>query len=136
MISSNGSLLAWFEVYKKNIRPATQVGYKGNITNHINPVIGHYQISQLNPRVIDEVLIPALYKKGLSNASVRYIIRTLSVALKSAKIYGDIESNPVQDILTKFSSKNGPTPDPYTLQELQALLANVTGTKKRPENER
>jgi len=39
-----------------------------------------------------------------------------------------IESNPVRNIITRFG-KQGKTPDPYTVQQMQQLIGNVLGTE-------
>lgn len=38
-----------------------------------------------------------------------------------------IDSNPARDTITKFG-KQGMTPDPYTIEQMRSLLANVKGT--------
>ena len=69
-----------------------------------------------------------LYEKGLSGSSVKYAHRILGVAFEHARKYHYIETNPVRDTITKFG-KQGKTPDPYTIEQMRALLANVNGTQ-------
>jgi integrase len=52
----------------------------------------------------------------------------LSVALGHARKYRYIESNPARDTLTKFG-KNDKTPDPYTPEQVAALMRRVAGTE-------
>ncbi len=66
--------------------------------------------------------------KGLSPSSVKYAHRIMGVALEHARKYHYIDSNPARDTITKFG-KQGKTPDPYTLEQMRTLLANVTGTQ-------
>lgn len=133
-LSENGKqtlsnyIYKWIERYgKTNLRPTTLDGYKSNIKNHIVPQIGHLQLRQITPEAIDDMLINLL-DGGLSTSSVRYCHRVLSVALESARKYHYIEDNPARDILTKFGAQ-GDTPEPYTIAQLQKLLAGTAGTE-------
>jgi integrase len=69
-----------------------------------------------------------LFEKELSSSSVRYCQRIMSVALEAARKYNYIENNPAHDIITKFG-KQGKTPDPYTVQQIQQLMGNIIGTE-------
>lgn len=118
----------WVENHgKANLRPSTFVSYKGNIKNHIVPYIGHVQLKQLTQAMLDN-LFQQLFDKGLSNSSVRYVQRVLSVSLEHARKYHYIETNPARDIITKFGNQ-GKTPDPYTIEQMQQFMGNVIGTE-------
>lgn len=54
--------------------------------------------------------------------------RVLSVALNHARKYHFIETNAARDTLTKFG-KGDKTPDPYTPEQVRALLERVAGTE-------
>ena len=117
----------WVEAHgKANLRPSTFDGYKGYIRNHIVPTIGHIPLKQLTPAMIDD-MFQKLYAKGLSHSSVRYTQRILSVALEHARKYRYIDTNPARDIITKFG-KQGKTPDPYTVPQMQQLISYTMGT--------
>lgn len=73
-------------------------------------------------------MISQLYDKGLSTSICRYAQRILSVAFEAARKYHYIETNPARDILTKFG-KDGKTPDPYTIEQMQTLFAYAFGTE-------
>ncbi|MFT8889953.1 MAG: site-specific integrase [Ethanoligenens sp.] len=121
-------LLTWIDKYgNANLRPSTLAGYTSNIKNHINPNIGHHRLKDVTPELLDN-LYGKLFNEGLSNSSVRYCHRILSVAFESAKKYKYIESNPAHDVITKFSA-SAKTPDPYTVQQMQVLMANILGTE-------
>lgn len=121
-------LAEWVETHgKANLRPSTFAGYKSQIKNHIVPIIGHIQLQQLTPAMIDN-MIAQLYEKGLSTSTVRYAQRILSVSLEHARKYHYIETNPARDIITKLG-KQSKTPDPYTIEQMQALMSNVVGTE-------
>lgn len=118
----------WIEIHgKANLRPSTFASYKGFIKNHIVPYIGHVQLNQVTPAMLDN-LFQQLFDKGLSNSSVRYTQRILSVALEHARKYRYIEHNPARDVITKFG-KQGKTPDPYTIEQMQMLMGYVAGTE-------
>ncbi len=118
----------WIETHgKANLRPSTFASYQGWIKNHIVPNIGHVQLNQLSPAMLDK-LFQQLFDKGLSNSSVKYTQRILSVALEAARKYHYIETNPARDIITKFG-KQGKTPDPYTIEQMQEFMSKVIGTE-------
>jgi integrase len=118
----------WVENHgKANLRPSTFEGYKGNIKNHILPYIGNVPLRQLTPAMLDN-LFQKLYDKKLSQSSVRYVQRVLSVSLEAARKYRYIETNPARDIITKFG-KQGKTPDPYTVEQMLRLMGSCLGTE-------
>ena len=121
-------LEVWVENHgKANLRPSTFESYKGIIKNNIVPYIGHVQLNQLSPAMLDN-MFQQLFDKGLSNSSVRYAQRILSVSLEHARKYHYIEHNPARDIITKFG-KQGKTHDPYTIEQMQQFMSNVIGTE-------
>ena len=118
----------WVENHgKANLRPSTFAGYKSHIRNHIVPYIGHVQLNQLTPAMLDN-MFQQLFEKGLSNSTVRYAQRILSVSMEHARKYRYIEHNPARDIITKFG-KQAKTPDPYTIEQMQTFMSNVIGTE-------
>ena len=120
-------LQSWFELYSINLRESTRAGYKTNINKHISPRIGHLKMKQVSAPIIDK-LYGDLIKSGLKPATVRYVHRTLSVALETARGYGIIDKNPAKDTITKLSGKSE-TPEPYTLEQTQVLMGQVAGTQ-------
>ncbi len=65
-------LLEWVENHGAlNLRPSTFAGYKNNINNHIIPCIGHVQMRQVTPAMLDNIF-QKLFEKRLSQSSVRY----------------------------------------------------------------
>ncbi len=118
----------WVEKHgNTNLRPSTFTSYKSHIRNHITPHIGHISLNQLSPAHIDNLFIQ-LFEKGLSNSSVKYAQRILSVSMEHARKYHYIDHNPARDIITKFG-KPGKTPDPYTIEQMQLLMSKVLGTE-------
>lgn len=118
----------WVENHgKANLRPSTFAGYKSHIKNHILPFIGHVPLRQLTPAMLDN-MFQQLFDKGLSNSTVRYAQRILSVSMEHARKYRYIETNPARDIITKFG-KQGKTPDPYTIEQMQKFMGSIIGTE-------
>ena len=77
----------WVENHgKANLRPSTFAGYKSHIRNYIVPYIGHVQLNQLTPAMLDN-MFQQLFDKGLSNSTVRYAQRILSVSMEHARKY-------------------------------------------------
>ena len=122
------ALEEWVENHgKANLRPSTFASYKSHIKNHIVPYVGHVQLNQLTPAMLDN-MFQQLFDKGLSNSTVRYAQRILSVSMEHARKYHYIEHNPARDVITKFG-KQGKTPDPYTVEQMQQFMSNVVGTE-------
>ena len=119
---------SWLEMHgKANLRPSTYAGYKSHMNNHILPYIGNIQLNKLTPKAIDEMLAK-LNERKLSQSTLRYAQRILSVAMEAARKYGYIEGNPARDILTKIG-KDAKTPDPYTVEQMQGLMSKCIGTE-------
>lgn len=118
----------WIEVHgNNNLRPSTIAGYQNNIKNHIVPYIGNVKLMQVSPEMLDNLFFKLL-GSGLSQSSVRYVQRVLSVALEHARKYHYIETNPARDTITKFNKK-GETPDPYTIEQMQQLISKTIGSE-------
>ena len=121
-------LAEWIERHgSANLRPSTKASYESHIRNHILPCIGNVPLAQVTPAMLDD-MFQTLYAKGLSNSSVKYAHRIVGVAFEHARKYHYIESNPARDTITKFG-KQGKTPDPYTTDQMKALIAHTSGTK-------
>jgi integrase len=121
-------LAGWLEQYAKtNVRPNTYGGYERNIRNHINPSLGDTPINAISAPMLD-TLYRKLLNSGLAVNTVKYVHRTLSIALQHALCYQYIDSNPTRNILTKFTAKVK-TPTPYTIEQMQQLLEGVKDTQ-------
>ena len=121
-------LTDWLERYgTNNLRPNTLSGYKTNIFKHIIPEIGSITLQDLSGRNLDD-LYTRLLAKGLAMNTVKYVHRTLSVAMEHARRYHLIENNPAKDILTRFQS-TVEIPDPYDVKQMQSLLKSAVNTR-------
>ena len=108
------------------MRPSTYDGYKKTIANYINPYIGGVALNQLTPTMVDK-MFQQIIGKGLKPSTAAGAKRVLSVALGHARKYRYIETNVARDTLTKFG-KGDKTPDPYTPEQVRALMQRVEGT--------
>ena len=107
-----------------NLRPSTKAGYLSTMKNHIFPYIGDVALVQLTPAMLDD-MYGKIKAAGLSASVVRCSHKIMGVSLEYARKHHYIENNPARDILTKFE-KDGDTPDPYTIEEMQQLFAGIT----------
>ena len=96
-------------------------------TNKLARYKRHYQLREVTPAMFDGIF-KGMFDKGLAQCSARNTQRLLSVAFEGARKYRYIEHNPARDVLTKFG-KQGKTPDPYTINQMQQLLGHVSGTE-------
>lgn len=118
----------WVESYARvNLRPSTYDGYKRTIKSYIVPYIGHVPLNQLAPSMVDK-MFQQIIDKGLKPSTAAGAKRVLSVALGHARKYRYIETNAARDTLTKFG-KSDKTPDPYTPEQVRALMERVAGTE-------
>lgn len=118
-------MLEWMEQYgEENLRPSTKAGYLSTMKNHIFPYIGDVALKQLTPAMLDD-MYGKIKAAGLSASVVRCSHKIMGVSLEYARKHHYIENNPARDILTKFE-KDGDTPDPYTIEEMQQLFAGIT----------
>lgn len=118
----------WVESYARvNLRPSTYDGYKRTIKNYIVPYIGNVPLNQLSGQTVDK-MFQDIIDKGLKPSTAAGAKRVLSVALNHARKYHFIESNAARDTLTKFG-KGDKTPDPYTPEQVRALMERVAGTE-------
>ena len=120
-------LQEWVESYARvNLRPSTYDGYKRTIANYIVPYIGNVPLNQLSGQTVDK-MFQDIIDKGLKPSTAAGAKRVLSVALNHARKYHFIETNAARDTLTKFG-KGDKTPDPYTPEQVKALMQRVEGT--------
>ena len=121
----------WLDTYAanpNNIKHNTYIGYKSNINVHIIPELGNIRLADLTANDLDSFYNKLFTDKKLKTATVRYVHRTLSVALGHAAKKGAIRSSPTSAITTKFPN-NSKTPDPYSIEEMQKLIKGADGSK-------
>jgi len=118
-------LTEWLNTYgKNNLRPNSYNGYLTNIRAHIIPHIGNITLQNLTARDLDD-LYTKMSSEGLAQNTIKYVHRTLGVALEHARRYRYIERNPARDILTRFID-NPQVPEPYDTQQMRTLLEGIS----------
>ena len=126
-------LTEWFNEYEINLKKTTVAGYRVNIEKHIIPAIGNVEMQNLTSNCIDDFYRQKLKngrvdgKGGLSQKSLMYIHRVLSLALDHAVKKRIIFKNPVKEII------NVPKPlkyrgEVYGATEIKHLLDVVKNT--------
>src|SRR5665647_1276337 len=80
-------LTEWLNTYgKNNLRPNSYNGYLTNIRAHIIPHIGNITLQDLTARDLDD-LYTKMSGEGLAQNTIKYVHRTLGVALEHARRY-------------------------------------------------
>ncbi len=74
----------WHKEYLSDIKPGTKASYGSIIDNHINPVLGKYQLSKLKAPVIQKFYNQLHDEKGLSPKYIKNIHGVLHSALDKA----------------------------------------------------
>lgn len=94
-------LQQWYEQYVEvNLRHKTQSSYKGIITKHVSPKIGHYYLTALTPSLLQE-FANTLKKEGYSRRHIVNILSLLNGALNYAiEPLQYIKTNPMRHVKT------------------------------------
>lgn len=119
-------LLNWLDnEHKHNIAHSTYKRYRSLSVNHINPLIGSYQIGKLTPKIITW-LLSQMRSSGQSVRSLQQARALLSIALGEAENLGSIQSNPVRKVKNPQLTERQISP--LTLEEVKRLLKTYEGT--------
>jgi integrase len=119
-------LLNWLDnEHKHNIAYSTYKRYRSLSVNHINPLIGNYQIGKLTPKIITWFL-SQMRNSGQSVRSLQQARALLSIALSEAENLGSIQSNPVRKVKNPQGAERQISP--LTLEEVKRLLKTYEGT--------
>jgi integrase len=117
-------LSQWKDRIILHLSPKTQRSYDGIIRLHITPHVGHYELLQLRPEHLYD-LIEQLQRKNLSTRTVHYVLSVLSRALNWAVRWEYIEKNVVT--LIKMPRITYKMIEPLTIDQAQALLMMLAG---------
>ena len=82
---------------KLGIRDNTKEGYKGHIVNHLAPFFGSLKINQITYTAVEKYTNKAL-SDGVTPATLRKILTTLSGIMSYAMKHRYIEHNPVREL--------------------------------------
>ncbi len=119
-------LMSWLEdEHKHNIAHSTYKRYRSLALNHINPALGSYRITELSPRLINQLLVD-MRKNGQSVRSIQQARALLSISLGEAENLSYITSNPVRKVKNPINSQK--TISPLPLDEVKRLLKTYDGT--------
>ncbi len=103
-----------------DLAATTVVNYRGNLNNHILPLLGNRKVGDLRPRLIGAFLRTLGETKGLDVATLRKIRTVLSAVMAYAAAMEYVESNPV----IKVPPARGPSASRVapTIEETARLL--------------
>ncbi|MEC1744166.1 site-specific integrase [Schinkia azotoformans] len=83
----------WLKIKKNNIKLTTLDTYQRMIKNHIQPGIGHIELSKLNPIHLKKFYNELLEEKELAEASIRKCHTIMQAALNDALTDGFVNRN-------------------------------------------
>lgn len=91
-------LNTWLNTYKKGqIRVSTYNVYQDNIRLHINPHIGHFQLTKIRPEHVQKMINDI--SDNLASASVNKIKNILNNAFKQAVKNGVVHKNVIEAVV-------------------------------------
>lgn len=119
-------LTEWLETdHRNHIAYSTYCRYRSLAKNHINPIIGHYLLQEVNPRLITWFL-NQMKINGQGARSQQQARALLSITLKAAEDQELIENNPVHKVR---NPKNKEVQiNPLNINEVKRLLETYEGT--------
>ena len=116
----------WLETdHKNHIAYSTYARYLSLAKNHINPLIGHYYLQDLTPRLLTW-LLSEMKTNGQSARSQQQARALLSIALKAAEEQELIEANPVRKVRNP-QNREGQI-NPLMIEDVKRLLKTYEGT--------
>jgi integrase len=119
-------LAEWLETdHKNHIAYSTYIRYRSLAKNHINPLIGHYYLQEITPRLLTWFL-NEMKTNGQGARSQQQARALLSITLKSAEDQELIESNPVRKVRNP-QNREGQI-NPLSINDVKRLLATYKGT--------
>jgi integrase len=123
-------LTRWLDtVVKETCRPKTYESYEYMCRIHIIPAIGHVQLDKLTPDHVQQ-MISVLRKKDISDRTVQYAYRILSIAMGRAVKFGYVHRNVVTLVDQPKTKKH--VVEPLTVEQAQTFLAAVEGHRLAP----
>ena len=125
-ISLSDYLLNWLENdHKHFLASTTYRRYLSIAVNHIQPTIGHLDLTEVTSREINNLLL-SMQEKGQSPRSAQQTRAILSVCLNAAMNDNLIDSNPVRKVRIPQNREN--LIHPLSIEEVMRLLATYMGT--------
>ncbi|MDI6821919.1 MAG: site-specific integrase [Actinomycetota bacterium] len=114
----------WLRDYAEHrVRESTYRRYSDIIRLHLNPHFGEFNLTEINPRLIEEYLSAKGKWTRLKPASILKHFRLLKSLLKRAVIWGYLAQNPADRVDAPPAEEE--EMDYLTIEELQAFLKAV-----------
>jgi integrase len=122
-------LAEWLERVEPSIRLSTSRSYSGHVRMHLSPLLGGVRVDEL--RIADvERLVRDRQKAGLSGATIRRILTTLSMALNMAVVDGTLARNVATMVRRPKVARHEITA--MTPDQARAVLTAVAGDRLAP----
>jgi integrase len=116
----------WLETdHKNHIAYSTFIRYRSLARNHINPLLGHYLLQELTPRLLTW-LLNEMKTNGQGARSQQQARALLSIALNAAEEQELIDANPVRKVRNP-QNREGQI-NPLALEDVRRLLKTYEGT--------
>ena len=116
----------WPLVQAEKLEYSTYIRYAGNVRNHLNPLLGHKKLKDLN-----RAEVRALYNakgKELGSRSVDYLHVTLQMALKRA-VRDDLVPRNVAEGERPRSSRSREEAKAFSANQVKVLLEEARGER-------
>lgn len=114
----------WLDEYCGDKKYLTVKGYRAKVKTHINPKLGHLNLQQLTPMIIqrfyNQMMNPTDGSEGSSPKTVKNTHGVLSKALNQAVANNFIRSNPCQNVVLPRVEK--PEIQPLDEEQIAKLL--------------
>jgi len=119
-------LMHWLETeHRHQIAHTTYLRYRSLAVHHINPAIGHLQLTELSPRHISGFL-SKMRESGQGVRSQQQARALLSICLAEAENLDEIAFNPVRKV--KNPQGKSKSFEPLNLDEIRRLVRTFEGT--------
>lgn len=109
-----------------NVTDNTHSGYRVDVESHLIPGLGAHRLERLAPEHLEK-LYARMQAEGLKPGTAHHVHRTIRNALNVAVKRGYLGSNPA--LLATAPKLVEEEPEPYSIDEIQRLLAVVSGRR-------
>lgn len=111
----------WLERHAKHhLEHDTLKGYVGTYNRHLHPRIGHLELRQIRPKVVDQLRTELLADK-VGPPTVRKALAILSAMLTHAVLWDRLDANPVREV-RKPPAKRTKVIEPLSVLQVERLL--------------
>ncbi len=121
----------WLDTYANlNCKYATIMSYNNIIKNHIKPNLGHYRISQIDSKTIQEFINQLYVKYGFSKWYLKNILKVIKGTFRYAYYnLGYIGDNPAERVhIPKYDIVTGDPAHIFTQEEIERILDRFKDT--------